>query len=276
MKNVFAAFTLTLLAGSAVAQDLPRPSPKATVTQQVGLSEVTITYSRPSVRGRTIWGGLVPYDRVWRTGANEQTIIRFSDDATINGEKIAAGTYSLHSIPAASEWTLIFNRAANPAGNYSYDAASDALRIRVQPRASEHVEMMTFAFPVVNRDDATIVLQWEKVEVPFTVRFDTIGKTLASIDRALAELKADDWRTPYRAADFAFQNSVGDALTWVNRSVAAQPTVANLTLQARVLAKTGRKKEAIAAAERAIALGRAANPPADTSALEKELATWRK
>lgn len=276
MKKSLFAVSLLVSSTLVVAQDLPRPSPKSTFTQQVGLSEVSITYSRPSVKGRAIWGALVPYDKVWRTGANEQTIFKISDDAMVQGMKLAAGSYSLHTIPGKEEWTLIFNSAANPSGNYSYDAAKDALRVKVKPRVAEMTEMMTFSVPTVTRDEGIVTLQWEKLDVPFSVKFDTVTKTMAGLSKAVSEAKADDWRTAYRAADFAFQNNAGDASAWLDRSIAVQANVPNLSLKARMLAKAGKKKEAIAAAEKAIALGKAATPPADTTALAKELADWKK
>ena len=117
----------------ALAQlELPRVSPKATVSQTVGLTDVTITYCRPSVRGRTIWGGLVPYDEVWRTGANEATTITFTDDVTIDGNKLPAGTYGLFTVPGKDEWTVVFNKGAKQWGAYEYKQDQDALRIKVE------------------------------------------------------------------------------------------------------------------------------------------------
>ena len=131
------AAILTLLAPAAAhaqqALKLPRPSPKATVVQTVGLTDVTITYSRPGVKGRTIWGDLVPYDKVWRTGANEATTFQVSQDVKINGQALPAGTYSLHTIPGKTQWTVIFNKTADQWGSYDYDQTKDALRIQVTP-----------------------------------------------------------------------------------------------------------------------------------------------
>ena len=144
-KTIFAVLALATAVPLAAQQSqapkivMPRVSPKASLMQTVGLTDVTITYSRPGVKGRTIWGGLVPYDKVWRTGANEATKITFSNDVMINGQKLAAGTYSLHTIPAQSgDWTLAFNSVANQWGSFNYDQTKDALRAdgSANPQAS--------------------------------------------------------------------------------------------------------------------------------------------
>lgn len=269
MKRALLASTL-MVASVAVAQDVPRPSPKATVSQTVGVSNVTVTYSRPAMRGRVIWGELVPFDKVWRTGANESTTIAFSDDVEVEGQKLAAGTYSLHTIPSRGEWTVIFNSGALQ-GNYSHDAAKDVVRVKVTPRAAAtSAERMTFSFPTVTDDSAELVLHWEKVEVPVRLKFGTTAKVVEAFKRQF-----DDWRPAYRAADWAFQNDVAEGMVWVERSIAIKETPQNLALKARMLAKHGDRKNAIAVAERAIAAGKAATPPANMSALEKELAEWR-
>ncbi|HVR44180.1 MAG TPA: DUF2911 domain-containing protein [Thermoanaerobaculia bacterium] len=275
MKRVPILILLAVaLAVPAMAQiELPRVSPKATVSQTVGLTPVTIIYSRPGVKGREIFGGLVPYDRVWRTGANEATIVEFGDDVTINGEKLTKGTYSLHTIPGRDSWTLIFNREANQWGSYSYDAANDALRLSVRPRASDHPhELMTFSFPVVSADSAEVVLAWDRLEIPFTISVDTNAKVLADARSAL------DWRVPYQAANWAWQNEIdgADALRWVDQSIAIQESWPNLQLKARILAAQGKAKEAVAAGEKAVKVAKTAQNPPDTSALERDIAEWKR
>ena len=161
-RYVLPATLMLLLAPYAQAQiKLPRVSPKATVTQTVGLTEVNILYNRPGVKGRTIWGGLVPYDEVWRTGANEATTINFSQAVTINGKPLPAGLYSLHTIPGKTTWTVIFNKKAEQWGSYEYDATQDALRLTVEPKQGPHQEWMTFSFPDVLSDSASVELSWE-------------------------------------------------------------------------------------------------------------------
>ncbi|MCO6488450.1 MAG: DUF2911 domain-containing protein [Phaeodactylibacter sp.] len=142
-----------------------RPSPPRKVTGAVGDMSVEISYSSPKVKGRTIWGGLVPYGEVWRTGANEATTISFSKTALVEGKKLAAGKYSLFTIPGEEKWTVIFNAVAEQWGAYEYDKAKDALRVEVTPRPiDEHVESMEFIVA-----DGKVALRWEKLEVAFGV-----------------------------------------------------------------------------------------------------------
>ncbi len=263
-----------LAAAPALAQlDLPRVSPKASVSQTVGLTDVAITYCRPSVKGRVIWGGLVPYDQVWRTGANEATTITFADDVTIAGTKLPAGTYGLFTIPGKDEWNVIFNKGAKQWGAYEYKEAEDALRIKVKPHADEFRELLTMWFPAVSADSATVAISWEKLTVPFTIGVDTTQKVLAAARKAV-----DDWRLPYRAATFCLDNNVNlaEARTWMNKSVAMKETMYNLAGQARFLALDGKKTEAIVLAKKAIAVGKAADPKADTTMVDNLIKEWEK
>lgn len=266
------------LAGSADAQlNLPRPSPKASVMQTVGTTEVSIIYSRPSVRERAIWGGLVPFDKVWRTGANEPTVITFADDVTVNGQPLAKGSYSIHTIPRSDRWTVIFNRSADPTGFYSYDEKQDVLRLDVTPTAMPNSELLTFSFPRVTSDGtADLLLQWEKVGVQLTIDTNATARALENARKAVADARRDAWRTPFRAADFAFQSGqvTPEAMTWIDQSLAAEENVNNLALKARMLAHMKNFREAIAVGNRAIAAAaKAANPP-DMTALRNEIKTW--
>lgn len=279
MRALTLAAAAVAVASSASAQlDLPRVSPKATVSQTVGLTDVTIAYCRPGVKGRVIWGGLVPYDQVWRTGANEATTITFGDDVTVDGNKLPAGTYGLFTVPGKDEWAVIFNKGAKQWGAYEYKQDQDVLRIKVKPQTSEFHELMTFSFPVVSAESAEVALSWEKLTVPFTVKVDTVNKVLASARTAIAEAKPDDWRTPYRAAAFCLDTNVNldEANGWLDKSIAVKETMYNLTAKARMLAMNGKKADAIALAKKAIAVGKAADPKADTSMTENLIKEWEK
>jgi len=148
--------------------DEARVSPNAAVTQTIGTTEVRLTYGRPQVKGRTIFGDLVSYNEVWRTGANEATTISFSDDVMIEGESLAAGTYSLYTIPGPDTWTLIFNDNANQWGT-NYDESGDILRVDVPAESADKREMMTFLFENVTKTKGTCVLHWAETRVPFTI-----------------------------------------------------------------------------------------------------------
>lgn len=146
-----------------------RVSPNAAVSQTIGTTEVRLTYGRPSVQGRTIFGDLVPYDEVWRTGANEATTFAVSSDVMIEGESLSAGTYSLYTIPGEDQWTIIINNVAEQWGT-NYDQSEDALRVTVSPESAPQREMMTFLFEEVTADKATCVLHWNETRVPFEIQ----------------------------------------------------------------------------------------------------------
>ena len=153
----------------------PRLSPNASVSQTIGLTDVAVTYCRPGVKGRVIWGDLVPYDKVWRTGANEATTFSCSDDVMIEGQKLAKGKYSLHTIPTATTWTVIFNKVAEQWGSYSYKQDEDALRVTVTPREGAFQERLCFTFENLADASAQLVLSWEKLQVPIKIEV-TIAK----------------------------------------------------------------------------------------------------
>ena len=253
----------------------PRPSPKASVMQNVGLTEITIQYSRPGVKGRSIWGTLVPYDKVWRAGANEATTIEFSEDVTINGEKLKKGLYSVHMIPNPNEWTVIFNSVAEQWGSYSYDEAKDALRIKVKPEKADFREWMGFEIQDMTTDTAKVVMRWENVAVPFTVNTDSSARTMTSLKNALKP----SWQAPFQAASFAFDNkgvaTDQEISDWLDQSLRISETTANLWLKARFLHRLGKKDEAIKAAEKAISV---ATPQQSAFAgdIRATVETWKK
>ncbi len=279
-KTIFAiAMTaaLPLSAQQAQAPQLrtPRASQKQVVTQTVGFTDITITYSRPGVKGRQIWGALVPYDKVWRTGANEATTIAFSDDVTINGQPLPKGTYSLHTIPGKDQWTIVFNNTANQWGSFNYDPAKDALRVTAKPHGDEFHEWLTFEIPDVSPDSATVAIKWANLAVPFTIGTNTTQKVLADARAAVAAAKPDDWQTPLRAATFAIENRVDleEANRWLDQSIKANENIRNLFEKARAQAIAGDRAGAIATAQKAIA--KAGPKDADeVHEIEHSIASW--
>src|SRR5436305_4300185 len=244
-----------LAAGAAFAQqqlDLPRPSPNAWVSQMVGVTKVTITYSRPGVKGREIWGKLVPYGEVWRSGANENTTISFSTPVKVEGHELPAGTYGFQTIPTAGDWTVIFSKDANEWGAFSYKQADDALRIQAKPQPAEMRERLAFEFDDVTDTSAKVVLHWEKLKVPFTVEVDT-AKLLVS--------KANgDARAQLQAANWCIQNNacLDDASRWVDASLAQQESFSNLRAKALLLAKKNDTKGAVSYGDKALAAAKTA------------------
>jgi hypothetical protein len=267
---------LPLAAQNPPALKLPRVSQHQVVTQTVGLTDIKIDYSRPAVKGRVIWGGLVPYDQVWRTGANEATQISFSDDVTINGQALPKGTYSLHTVPGKDSWILAFNKVAAQWGSFTYDKAQDALRVTSKAEKVPFTELMEFDFPQVTNDSAVVAIRWENVSVPFTVGVNTTAKVMADLQAAVAGAAATDWQTPYRAAGFAFDNNdSAQATKWLDQSLKSKETIANLYLKSRIQAKGGNKAAAIASAQSALKLA----GPKDTelaSEIQKSIDEWKK
>lgn len=261
---------------TAPALKLPRPSQHQVVTQTVGLTDITVDYSRPVAKGRTIFGGLVPYDAVWRTGANEATQISFSDDVTINGQPLAKGAYSLHTIPGKESWTLIFNKVAKQWGSFTYDAAQDALRVTVKPQKAPFAEVFTIGFPDVTSDTATVALHWAELTVPFTLGTNTTAAAMAAAGAAVSGAAATDFQTPYRAASYAFDAGNSDqAMKWLDQSLKAKQTISNLYLKSRIEAKNGSKAAAIADAEAAIKLA-GPNDKAFAGEIQKSINEWKK
>jgi hypothetical protein len=262
------------LAAPALAQfEAPAPSPKATLTQRVGLTDVTISYSRPSVKGRVIWGELVPMDKPWRTGANAATTITFSDDVTVEGQKLAAGTYSIVTIPGKAEWTVIFNTDTKLWWETEYDQAKDSLRVKAKPQASEMTETFSIGFPSVGSTNAVLEIAWEKVRVPVTIGVDADAKMRKSI----AAAEAASWQAPMMAARYWFDQKTNREEAWklLEKSIATNRNYANVSRKARVLADEGKLAEAVKAGEEALALAKADPSKPNVTAFEKTVGEWK-
>jgi hypothetical protein len=308
-KNLYAWFFGLLMlvtcgieyaAAQTPAVRVPRPSQKASVMQTIGITDITINYHRPGVKGRLIWGDapaevtvkgeatlddqnarlkgapIVPFGHVWRSGANEATQFAVTDDVLINGQPLKAGTYSLHTIPGREEWTIIFNNDAGQWGSFSYDSKKDALRVKAKPQTTtESQEWLMYTFDSVGENSAQVNLRWEKVRVPFTVEVkDVTALTLEKARAAVAAAKPDDWRTPLQAANAAIQNkNVEEGMRWLEQSIKVKPTFQNLSAKAIALFNAGRKDEAISIAEQAIQQGKA--DKVDTTRFEKRLADMK-
>jgi hypothetical protein len=269
-----------LLACPGAAQDFttPRPSPGAKVIQTVGTTEMSVSYSRPGVKNRVVWGGLVPWGKAWRTGANEITQFQCADDVWVEGQRLAAGTYALVTTPNPDSVTFAFSTQKDMAGLTGYDPKTNVLSVTVKPVAAPHVERMQFTFDEPTTDEVTLTLRWEKLAVPMRLRVDTNGKTLASARTAIAAAKADDWRTPYRAASWAFDAGVAPEETakWANSAAKVKSNFQTSGLLAKLAAKSGDKQTAVKLMKQSIAFGKAdttvAKEQVDTN--EKLLAEW--
>jgi hypothetical protein len=275
-----AAILALLIACRVSAQEFtpPRPSPGAKVVQTVGTTELSVSYSRPGVKGRPIWGGLVPFGKAWRTGANEITQFQCADDVWVEGQKLAAGTYALVTTPNPDAVTFAFSTQKDMAGLTGYDPKTNVLSVTVKPVASEFVERMLFTFDDVTADSVTLTLRWDKLAIPMRLRVDTNGKTLASARTAVAAAKPDDWRTPYRAASWAFDTGVApdETAKWANAAAKVKANFQTSGLLAKLAAKGGDKKTATKLMQQSIAFGKADTTVAkeQVDATEKLLAEW--
>jgi tetratricopeptide (TPR) repeat protein len=234
-------------AGAQPALNLPQPSPKATISQTVGVTEIAISYHRPAVNKRTIWGDLVPYDQVWRAGANENTTISFSSPVTVNGKPLAAGTYGLHMIPSKNgDWTIAFSNVSWAWGSFTYDEKEDALRVTAKPQPAEFQERLSYGFDDPTGRSVDVALRWEKVRVPFTVEIDTPSVVVESLRRELRDLPRFSWQGWNQAAAYCLQNKVNteEALAWADRSVRMQENFNNLRTKAGLLELKGDPKAA--------------------------------
>jgi hypothetical protein len=284
----FIKFTLLIAAlavtGAAQVQ-LPRESQRQEVVQTVGDTTIRIVYHRPNVKGRKIWGALVPYDQVWRAGANEATLFEFSRDVTVNGQPLAAGKYSFHVLPTEREWTLIFNKDDGQWGSFNYDAAKDALRVKANvEKAPTFRESLSYTFQDHAPDGVDVLLAWENVQVPFMIRIGDIHTRVLSQIRTAIPTKAGAEQVPLLnqfanyVAVFKLKDHLDEGLKNIDASVAVRETFSNTFTKGRLVAEKGNYAEAIRLGEKAIELGEKATPPANPNFLDfirTTVAEWK-
>jgi len=267
-----------LLAGAARGQeqklDLPLPSPHATMQQTVGITEVTIAYSSPAVRGRTIWGGVVPYDALWRAGANDCTKLTLSRPATIEGKPVPAGSFCLFYLPTRAGWTFILNKDATLGGTDGYKQANDALRVPATVSAIPKRERLAYSMLDFTDEVGTLAMEWDTARVAVKVDFGTRAAALAEI-RAL---KTDDWRPYNRAARYLLDAKFEPALAMqlADRSIKLKEEWNNVWTKAQLLAASGKTKEALTYAQRAQELGKKSENFFSADDVAKALVDWKK
>ncbi len=273
---VVLALSVAAPAGSALAQqlDLPRPSPNAKVSQVVGLTDVAVEYSSPGVKGRKIWGGVVPLDQVWRTGANAATKVTFGKDVTVGDKKVPAGSYSLFTIPGNDSWTVILNKNAT-ASTRDYKQDQDAARITVKPEAmASSRERLAFLFSNTTESATSLDIEWEKLRVSIPIKADTDTQVVA----ALKGLDENAWRPWNSAARYLMEEKkdLDGAMKHVERSLSLHEDWLNVWTKAQILAAKGKKKEALALAEKANTLGQKAEYFFFSDEVKKALTDWKK
>lgn len=251
MKKLFLAI-LTGISLSATAQiRLPQPSPGASVSQVIGTTDVSVKYSRPLLRGRDVFGGVVAYDKVWRTGANGTNQITFSNDVMVAGQKLVAGSYSIFSIPTKGDWTLIFNKDLT-AQEQNYSQEKDALRITVKPVSIAKTEAFTIDFTGLSDSTADMNIYWsdKKIVAPITI------ETTKMIEAAFNKVSTDNANIMRTAADYLVgKGKLDQALKMANTSIAAGENFRNVWSKAQIVSKLGNYGEALALAQKALALG---------------------
>lgn len=278
MFKSFISFSLfTLLAVGAGAQSLrtPAPSTTQTIKQELGIGSVELSYSRPNVKGRKVFGDLVPYGSVWRTGANGATTLLFSDEVNIGGTKVPAGKYGLLSIPGASEWTLILSRQTDVTSPAAYKQDQDVVRIKATPKTlPAPIETLTMQFGDVKPAGAELQLMWDNTAVSLPITMDVDTKLMAQIDNLMNK----DNRPYFQAAMYYMENGkdMNQALGWLDKAVAQTPDAFWIHHQrANALAKMGRKEDARQAANKSIELAKKAQNGDYVRLNEKLLATLK-
>lgn len=281
MKKLIFSFLLSVACSfGALAQiQTPAASPEQTLTQSVGLSSVTVQYSRPAMRGRTIFGDLVPLDKLWRTGANKNTLVTFESDATVGGSPLRAGTYALYTVPSKDEWTVYFYTDTENWGlPKPWDENKIAAVYNVKAQSLDtSVESFTITIDKVTDSGAHLTLSWENMSVAIPFGFDTVSAVMQTIERTMNGPAAGDY---YKAAVY-FLNAdkdINKAKTWIDKAIAMseKPAYWYYRQKALIYAKSGDKKGAIAAAERSMELAQAAGSQDYVAMNKKSLAEWTK
>jgi Protein of unknown function (DUF2911) len=250
LKPFALCFAIAGLGQIASAQSdlkLPDVSQAAEVKQRIALTDIAIKYHRPLVNGRKIWGGLVPYGKVWRVGANENTTIEFSDPVSVEGKPLAKGVYGLHMIPNQDSWTVVFSKTNTGWGSYSYDQKEDALRVDVKPKPlPQPEEALEFEFEDVKPTSTAVTLKWEKLGVPFTVSVNDADQTLQNIRAQLKGAGQFAWQALDQGAQFCLTRKVNldEGLRWADASIQIEERFDNVSTKADILKALNRPDEA--------------------------------
>ena len=278
---VAACAVLSALGGASLsafaAVELPRPSPAASISEKVGTARVTVTYSRPAVKGREIWGGLVPYGQVWRLGANDATTLEISEDGRVAGKELKAGTYAVFAIPAKDKWAFVLNSEPKQWGAYFRDPKKDVLTFDLTPGAGPHAEWMEFRLVPESARSLRVEMAWEKLRVSFPVEFDVNGIVWKKLDAARAAAGPTEYVDFYQSARFARETGErkAEAAGWLDEAMKRGQSFWMDELKGDILADEGRYAEAIPHLERSIEASKKAGAPEDwRDGARKKLAGW--
>jgi hypothetical protein len=248
-------FVASLCQAQSALLDLPRKSQNAEVTQTIGITNVTLRYSRPLVGGRKVWGGLVPYGEVWRAGANENTVITLTDPVSIEGKPLDKGTYGLFMIPTADQWTIIFSKMNTAWGAFTYRQDEDVLRVTVRPTTSDFNDALRYDFDDLKADSAVVTLRWDKLAVPFKVSVNVPQTVEQSLNGQLRGRAQYEWQSYDDAANYFLdaKADLPDGLKYADKSIEIEERYDNLMTKSRILAAMGKTDEAKTFAAQALA-----------------------
>lgn len=277
MKKLFSFFVAVAMVAFTNAQELPQESPAGSVMTTVGLTNISIDYSRPGVKGRTVFGDLLPYGELWRTGANKATAITFSSDVMINETAVPAGSYSIFTIPNKKNWTVIINKETNLWGAGNYNSDFDVVRFEVEAMETAMTETMTFDIANVTFNGCDVVLSWENTMISFGVKVDYMAMAQENIEAKLSELQGA--YSSYRGiANFYLQNNIEPekALEFAQKSVDMKMVFWNLKTLAEAYAANGMYDQAIETAEKSIEMARMAGNDAYVAMNEENIKAWKK
>jgi len=241
---VFLLFVISISAQQNLTT--PQASQKASISQRIGLTDIEVVYHRPTVNNRVVWGGIVPYDQVWRAGANENTTISFSTDVMVENKKVVAGIYGLHMIPTKNTWTIILSKDNAAWGSFFYNEKNDAVRFTVNPIANDFQEWLSYSFDQLSAKATTLTLKWEKLSVPIKVEVDVNETVIASMEKELTGIPGFFWQGWNQIALYALTNNYNleKASAWVERSIGINKNLTNLMTKSLILESMGKSQEA--------------------------------
>ena len=244
--------------------EMPQASPASSIAQKIGLTDVKVEYSRPSTKGRKIFGELVPFGSVWRTGANAATIITFSTDVMIEGNSVPEGSYALYSIPGKNEWTIILSKNTKLWGAVGYNQEDDLLRFKVKPgKTGQKYETMEINFVDMTDTGATIAMKWENTRVKFRIETEVDSIVMAEIKALVIDQEAENPGLLYQAANYYFTNNkdMNQAFEWITKSVSQDPKYWTMHLRAKIELAMGMKTEALESANKSKSMAQEAKNP---------------
>ena len=278
-KLFFLGFLMSLSLGVFAQLNIPEPSPSASFSQTLGFTKIKVEYARPGAKGREVFGKLIPFDEIWRTGASDCTTISFNDEVTISGKKIAKGKYSLFSIPNVEQWTIIINTDTTLHGASGYDEKKDVHRFTVKPeKSARFYETFTIELSDILKDNGMLYLIWENTIAKFEIQSSAKERILADIDNKINKLKTDNSKLYYQAAEYYYNQrmELDQANNWIAKAVKMEPeNFYYPNLQAKILETQGKFTEAIPVAQKAVVLAKKDNMKQTVANWEKKIAVWQ-